>query len=647
VNLAIFVTLSLRAQPSLIDRVQAAAFVDAVDPRATDRVHRGTVRDLKAVVSQFLGHHDTQRAFERLSAMHAIVLRDDDDVDSALLISAERMLASVIGGALAHTVIGWQTEALPRADGVNRLLDDAALAIQFNRELLHSTLDNLDQGVSVVDADQRLVAWNKRYVEIFGFPTGFLYVGRPIADVLYFGLNRIDITGWQAEQRVARRLQHIRARRPFSSERTEPDGTVLKVVASPMSGGRYVTSFTDVTELRHAALALAHANEALEDRVARRTQELTETMTALSTAKSIAEQATASQTRFLAAASHDVLQPLQAARLFIGTLSEELATPKMSAVGELLSSADLSIEAANRLLRALLNLARLEVGGAQPEIKAVNIGTLFQDLHREFELLAHEKGLRLHIMPPLAETYALSNPDLLRSVLQNLVSNAIRYTTVGTIFVACRRDTQGLRLEVRDTGPGIPTDSFQAIFDEFVRLPRDSDRMPGAGIGLSIVKRVCDILDHPLDVRSRIGQGSVFSVTLRRAYPEDAQAGHSPGSLPPGLRVLCVDNEPTILVAMKALLERWGVKVTTAGSCREAVDMEGAWDVMLSDYQLGEDTDGLNLIETMRARAQVFALLVASPKEAVLQRAADLGVEVIEKPVAPIVLRMLLARGRT
>jgi signal transduction histidine kinase/Na+/proline symporter len=645
VNLAVFIAVSLRAQHSLVDRVQAAAFVDAVDPRATDRVHHGTVRDLKAVVSQFLGHRDTQRAFEQLSGMHGIVLRDDDDVDSALLISAERMLASVIGAALAHTVIGWQTEVLPRADGVNRLLDDAALAIQFNRELLHSTLDNLDQGVSVVDAEQRLVAWNRRYALLFEFPPDFLYVGRPIADVLHFGLNRIGITGAQADLRVAQRLQHIRARESFSSERTEPDGTVLKVVASPMSGGRYVTSFTDVTELRHAALALAQANEALEDRVARRTRELTEAMTALSTAKSVAEQATASQTRFLAAASHDVLQPLQAARLFIGTLSEELDAPKTGAVSELLSSADLSIDAANRLLRELLNLARLEIGGTRPDFKAVNIGTLFKDLQREFELLARQKGLRLCIRPPLAATYALSNPDLLRSVLQNLVSNAIRYTAAGTILVGCRRDAQGLRLEVRDTGRGIPQDSIQAVFHEFVRLPQDGDRMPGAGLGLSIVKRVCDILGHSLDVRSRIGQGSVFSVILKRAPAEDARAERSPGSLAPGLRVLCVDNEASILVAMKALLERWGIEVTTAGSSREAVAGNGIWDVILSDYQLGEATNGLDLIETMRARAQAFALLVASPTEEVLQRAADLGVEVVEKPVAPIVLRMLLARA--
>jgi signal transduction histidine kinase/Na+/proline symporter len=646
VNLAIYVAVSLQAKPSLVDRVQAAAFVDAVDPRATDRVHRGTVRDLKAVVSQFLGPHDTLRAFEQLSVMHGVPLQNNDAVDSSLLISAERMLAGVIGSALAHTVIGWQTESLPRADGVGRLLDDAASAIQFNRELLHSALDNLDQGVSVVDADQRLVAWNKRYVGMFGFPRGFLYVGRPIAEVLHFGLDRIGVRGAEAGQRVERRLQHIRARNPFTSERTEPDGSVLKVVASPMSGGRYVTSFTDVTELRHAALALSEANEALEDRVTRRTRELTEAMAALSTAKAVAEQATSSQTRFLAAASHDVLQPLQAARLFIGTLTEELQGSEKGAVRELLSSTDLAIEAANRLLRALLNLSRLEIGGNQPEIKAVDIGALFRDLQREFEMLAREKGLSLRVVPGKSKTYALSNPDLLRSVLQNLVSNAIRYTASGKILVGCRHNAQGLRLEIHDTGPGISPDSIHSIFQEFVRLPHGGDGLPGTGLGLSIAKRICDILGHALTVRSLVGRGSMFAVTLQRAAAKTGvREERSPGSLPPGLRVLCIDNEPSILAALQSLLGRWGVTVSTASSASDAIAMGGSWDVILSDYQLGGKENGLDLIEAMGRRASVFALLVASPTEEILERAADLGVEVIEKPVAPIVLRMFLARS--
>lgn len=643
VNLAIFVAVSLRAQPSLIDRVQAAAFVDAVDPHATDRVHHGTVRDLKAVVSQFLGVHDTRLAFEQLSATHGLTLRDDDNVDSALLISAERMLAGVIGGALAHTVIGWQTEALPRGDGVGRLLGEAASAIQFNRELLYSTLDNLDQGVSVVDADLRLVAWNRRYTEIFCFPPGFLYSGRPIADILHFGLNRIGISGDIAQRRVERRLANIRQRQPFISERTEPGGMVLRVVASPMTGGRYVTSFTDVTQLHHVAKALAEANEALEDRVALRTRELTDAMTALSAAKAIAEQATTSQMRFLAAASHDVLQPLQAARLFIGTLSEELGPGSTASVHELLSNADLSIEAANRLLRALLNLARLDIAGNKPELKPVDIEAIFRDLGREFELLAREKGLILRIAAD-RQLYALSNPDLLRSVMQNLISNAIRYTGSGEVTVSCRPDGERLRLEVRDTGPGIPAGSLDSIFDEFVRLPQEQEGMPGAGLGLSIVKRICDILGHKLAVRSTVGQGSRFEVTTERAARDDTRSEGAPGSIRPELRVLYVDNEPSILLAMEALLSRWGVSVSTASSSSEALAMDGYWDVILSDYQFGEKINGLDLIEAMRGRAPIFALLLASPTEDVLQRAAEAGIEIIEKPVAPMVLRMFLAR---
>jgi CheY-like chemotaxis protein/anti-sigma regulatory factor (Ser/Thr protein kinase) len=277
----------------------------------------------------------------------------------------------------------------------------------------------------------------------------------------------------------------------------------------------------------------------------------------------------------------------------------------------------------------------------------VDIGALLQDLHREFELLAREKGLTLRIASNREKNYALSNPDLLRSVLQNLISNAIRYTANGSILVACRQDAQGLRLEVRDTGPGISPESLSAIFNEFVSLPQPDDAPPGAGLGLSIVKRICEILGHALTVRSIVGKGSVFAVTVQRTLAQTVRAEHSPGSLPPSLRVLYVDNEPSILTAMQALLGRWGVKVSTALSASEAAAKAGHWDVILSDYNLGEKGNGLDLIEAMRERASVFALLVASPTETILERAADLGVEVIEKPVASTVLRMLLARTPT
>ena len=647
VNTTLYITGSLLARPRMVDRIQAAAFVDM--PREKSNSKRepdlfGTVGTLKALVAQFMGAEAAGAAFAELGEKTGRPLRENDTIDVALVRGVERILAGVIGSSLARNVLGWQLSDHGREPAdVVRVLDDAALALQFNRNLLEAALTHLSHGVYVVDRDSRLEVWNDRYAEITEFPPGFLYVGRPISEVIRFVLQREGRSDAEIEAYIREKLRHIRDGTPHVIERQYRNGRVLKTIGTPMPQGHYVTSFSDVTELHLAADVLRRSNEQLEKSVELRTAELTEVNVALEKAKSVAERASHSQARFLAAASHDLLQPLHAARLFMGALHDELPVAE-GGKRELARAADKSIDSANRLLRALLNLSRLEVGGLSPEVKPVDVNALLLELKREFSPIARDKGLELRILP--RRSWVLSDPDLLRSVLQNLVGNAIRYTPRGSVILGCRNDKAGLRFEIRDSGPGIPADALDEIFREFSRLPGGIDSDTGAGLGLAIAERVCKLLGHELRVWSRLGQGSTFMVIAPLARSDaqiEALVPHF-GQMT-GLKVLCVENEGAILASMKALLVRWGVHFQGVATAEEALALPGTWDVILADYQLDEKSNGLDLIEALSGRASVAALVTANGSEAVLERAARLGVEIIRKPVAPSALRIFLTRA--
>lgn len=647
-NTALYVVVSMRARPRLIDRVQATAFVhtDLTDSAAQARGPlSGTVADLKGLLARFLGDAGAQRAFADYEAELGRPLKPIDPVDAALARAAERMLAGAVGASSARGVIATALSGQGDPDEVVRLLDEAAQAVQFNRELLQAALDNLSQGVSVVDADLRLVAWNRRYLELFRYPPGFVFVGRPVADLIRYNAEKGDCGPGEVEAHVARRLEHLRRARPHRFERVRRDGRILLSQGAPMPGGGYVTTFTDVTEdraienaLRQAARALEDANEQLEDRVEARTAELAD-------AKALAERATDSKTRFLAAASHDLLQPLHAARLFIGALAEDASD---GAARELARNADRAIGSADRLLRALLNLSKLEAGGVKPEPRALAVGPLIEEMCREFEPLAAEKGLTLTAVA--CSLWVRSDRDLLRSVLQNLIGNAIRYTDRGGVVVGCRRaGPDALRFEVWDTGRGIPEAERAAIFKEFRRHGAQVDGDPGMGLGLAIVDRVAELLGHEVDLASRVGRGTVFRVRAPRVRPEAAPIAPTArrgGAALAGLRVLCVDNEPAILESLAALLGRWGARAETAASIEQALAHEGGFDAALIDYRLDAGETGLELLRRLGARAGRAALVTADATEALGEDAAALGAVVIRKPVEPAALKAFLSSAR-
>lgn len=636
-NTAVYVLISQLASGRLEDRIQAQAFIGAHGPDWSEMGHAGagaSVGDLKSLVARFVGQAGAERAFAAWSRESGRKPLNSEPADAAMARAAERMLAGAVGSSSARRVIAAALAGGGRApEDVVRMLDEASQAVQFNRELLQTTLDNIDQGVAVVDHDLRLVAWNRRYVELFDLPPGFVHVGLPIRAVYRLNAERgeshDDIDAW-----VERRLEALRRRIPHEHERRQPDGRVLRSTGAPIPDGGYVTSYTDITELRRAAQALEEANQQLEERVADRTALLEE-------ARRTAEEATASKTRFLAAASHDLLQPLHAARLFIAALKEDSADETAA----LAHNADRAIENAHGLMTALLNLSRLDAGGVKPAVAPMALASLFGDLAREFSSMAAAKSLTLNVERP--DLWVVSDRNLLRSMLQNLIGNAIRYTDSGGVTVAAILSGDTVRIEVGDTGRGVPPEKREAIFAEFTRLPGAPGDEPGAGLGLAIVRRLGVLLDHPLDVDSTQGQGSTFSVTVPLGVAAEAAAPETSRAPSPlaGLTVLCVDNEPAILDGLCALLARWGVEPVRASDAGEALASKALPDAALVDLHLGEGPDGLAVIEALKARGVTrIALITADTGVDLKERVQALGAHLMGKPVRPATLKAFLSR---
>ena len=302
-----------------------------------------------------------------------------------------------------------------------------------------------------------------------------------------------------------------------------------------------------------------------------RTTELTRLNTELGRAKADAEEANISKTRFLAAASHDILQPLNAARLYVTSLVERQGSGEDA---RLVTNVDASLEAVEEILGALLDISRLDTGAMKAEIVTFRIDELLRQLEVEFAPLAREKGLKLVFVP--SSLTVRSDRRLLRRLLQNLVSNAIKYTPKGRVLIGCRRRRGKLRIDVYDTGLGIPQSKKRAVFREFHRLDEGAKVARGLGLGLSIVERIARVLGHKIDLRSTVGRGSHFSVEvpLSAAVPLSAPQRGATGvdrTQLLGTVVLCIDNEPAVLDGMQTLLGGWGCLVITAPDLASAI----------------------------------------------------------------------------
>jgi signal transduction histidine kinase len=403
---------------------------------------------------------------------------------------------------------------------------------------------------------------------------------------------------------------------------------------------------------------------ALESSVSKRTEVLTaltrrlvheinerrEVQAALQEAKAAAERANVSKTSFLAAASHDLNQPLNAARLFLGSLAHELPPGRGP---EIIHCIDAALDTMDHLLTALMDISKLDAGFLQADIADFELCPLLAALYAEFEPQAAAIGVRLRMVATRA--VLRSDRHLLERVLRNFIGNAIRYTKTGKILIGCRRRGNTLRLDVIDTGIGIPKDKWQTIFQEFHQLgnnPRRSEK--GVGLGLAIVERVANLLHAPLEIDSRIGFGSRFSITLPRGEPSAASAPQ-----PPCMRgtptsanlgtclVVVIDNDPLILEGMRSLLHSWNCHVIGAHNAEAALAAAPrAPDIVIADYYLDAGAYGTDAIASLRKRfdTDIPSLVISSDTSPRLRAALrKAGHAVLSKPVAPSRLRALMS----
>lgn len=655
-NIGCLIFLSLRFRPSMDERLRAAGFLDPYAERpasAGEWRGRVSVADLRAIAERIVGEHGATRAFDDYRQTSGKPLSAHDVADRALLQFTERLLAGAIGAASARRML---TSAL-RGTGLDlseaaSLLDETSQELRFNRELLAVTFDNMSQGISVVDAGLRIVAWNRRYLDLFDYPEGFVYVGRPIADLIRHNAHRGLLGSGTAAEQVHKRLGHLRRGTPHVFVRERPDGRMIETRGEPLPGGGFLTTFSDITAYKHAERALRDANETLEQRVAQRTGELSQALVAQEQAKQQAESANASKTRFLAAASHDLLQPLNAARLFTSALRHQPQLDTESA--QLAERIDTSFKAAEDLLEAVLEASRLDAGRYRPEIANFPLSDVLDPMRHQFSMLAVARGLELRIVS--SRLAVRSDAQLLRRIVQNFVSNALRYTRKGGVLLGARRRDGQVSIEVWDTGPGIAPEHLQLIFGEFQRLDQPSPwGEKGLGLGLAICERMAHILGHPLRAESWPGRGSRFSIRVPLAPINAAGATVlTPRSIAPtGLRhavhVLCLDNDMAILDGMGALLRRWGVSCALASNVDEArkAIMQRRPDLILADYHLDDPIDGLAALEQLRADCDPpppGALITADGRPELKALCREGGYAVLRKPVKPAALRALIAQ---
>jgi len=522
-------------------------------------------------------------------------------------------------------------------------------ALRESERRIRIYTDNVPVLIAYVDREERYRFTNRPYEQALGLARGQSN-GLPIRTAL-------------GEERYARLKPYIDAalagrRQAFEIEFAAAGAELARGTYIPHRDEQgqvigFFTLYQDITEQRRAEAVLRETAETLERRVAERTRELTALNEALAAAKAAAEAANLGKTRFLAAASHDLLQPFHAARLLTATLAERLGRrPEAALVGHI----DSSLGTVEELLQALLEISKLDAGALEPQPRAVAVAEILRAAVLPFEPIARRRGLRLRVAPSTAAVE--TDPALVRRIVQNFVSNAVRYTRQGTVLVGCRRRGAALAVQVWDTGPGIPQEQLSAIFEEFRRLGSGGEDEPaGLGLGLAIVERIAARLGHRVAVRSWPGRGSVFEVVLplaaaRIAAPSERTPRRpAPAAGLAGRFVLCVDNDPAILTATRLLLEGWGCAVATAadatGAQRAVAAAGRAPDMVLLDHHLAGAETGFDVLDALEAAAGgpvPAALVTADRAEALKAAARARGLPLLNKPLKPAALRALLVQ---
>ena len=670
VNTLGLIVLSMVLRPSRGDLRQARLFTSELDMdrSAIDMDYQLSlirVSQLQALLPPFMEAGALRQMWQQFEDKYQQRLLPGDRAPNFVVNQVESVLARIIGATSAHQAMEQleSSQQLAYSD-LAGMVSDASKLHTFNQEVLQTTVESLLQGVSVVDKELRLVAWNSRYEEMFHYPERFLYVGCPIERVYRYNAERGILGGNRpVEEEVNKRLDWLREGHSHRLERTLPDGTVVDIHGNALPHGGFVTTYIDITDYRDVVAQLEEAKMELEAKVASGSQTLSETNARLRQENRLRAQvesrlrdAHLSKTRFMSATSHDLLQPINAARLFTAALAPQLGDAVDSGTLRVVDQIDNSLQRAEQLIEELREIARLDSGKQMPRRSHFPVARLFDTLLQEFQPAAAAKGLDLQLVPSSAWLY--SDQSLVHRILQNLVGNAVKYTRRGRVTLGLRRRPHGAEIQVWDTGPGVAEQDQVRIFQEFERLQRQTNHgEEGLGLGLAIVQRYAELLGHSVQLRSRQDVGTLFSVTVTYGQPQTpAQGPHQENASNDlaGLRVLCLDNDPLILDGMEQLLLTMGARVTTAGNRGQLLtqfsDGERP-DIVLADYHLDDGDTGLNAVLAVRQLhgADTPCIIIsADDSDVIRDRAKAVGYRFMAKPVNAARLRALvlaLTRG--
>ncbi len=651
-NTILYVWISKIYRPSVAEQIQAESFF-YYETKPLPSHHTSTdmsylhhdaarlkVGDLITLAKRITGEGPTQQAFKQFCEQNDVLLNPNSVANGMWWRFTEQYLAGTIGAASARTLLTTAMVNNGLALGqVANILDQASQWQRFNQNLLMTMIDHMTQGVSVVDENMCLVAWNNQYLKLFDYPKDLVYVGCPIADLIRYNAERGECGPGSIEEHVRKRIHWMKVGSAHEFERIRKDGRVIQMRGNPIEGGGFVTTFADITAFRE--------NEAiLEARVSDRTQQLETALAEQQLAREQADKANMSKSRFIAAASHDLLQPMHAARLFSTALEQSVSREDDR---KTLQQLDRALHGAESMLSALLDIARLEGGSLQPKRQSYPLHDLLSDLELQFKSIAAQRNIRLNVHD--AKFWIDTDPQWIRRIIQNFVSNALRYTAKGRVVVGVLRHStrpQHIRIGVWDTGPGIAEEQRIKLFQEFERCGHTSPwGEQGLGLGLAIVQRMTSLLDHPVEVYSQIGQGSCFIIEVPTVDAPKVMAPQAQ-AIPlktKAYRILCLDNDETILEGMSTLLSKWGYEVFKATEPEQAYTLiqQHNIQVWLIDQHLNNQQLGLDFILQHRQDQVPVALITADSDPELPQRLKELNVMLLKKPLKPAGLRAWLS----